>query len=250
MEEDNIKKESAKKEKVQKEKTKKVKKEKSSNAKSPKVNNQPKSTPKKSPNKILIVVLIALLAILLFGLFELYKTLRKEEEIQVPEEVIEESIEHSQEYEDIMSMDFKNNYPVGYLEVIEANNEIVMFEYGQEIQVGEAQDILTKQRELFAQELLDLNPLDVQVNKYTEDLANYRDIGCYIVSRKILTSEMLSYDGTVAEVIVNEQFNDGLIVQYTYNVIKQNDEWKIFSWTRKVIKNAEIDETEVTEEQK
>lgn len=227
---------------------------KNNNAKQTKVKNNTnnkkssnkKSKNKKSNGKLIGGIVIVLLVILLFGLFELFGILKKEEEqVEVPDVV-----EHSQEYEKIMSMDFQNNYPDGYLQVVEANNEIVMFEYGEEIQFGEATDVITKQRELFATELNDLNPVEVQVGKYIEDASNYRGMERYIVSRKILTSEILSYDGNVAEVVVDEVFNDGLVVQYTYYLVKEDDKWRIFSWERRVIKSADNKEEVVTEEQK
>lgn len=197
------------------------------------------SNNKKSNTKFFIGILVILCIILAFAMLKLFDITKKEDDTQVPE-----VIEHSQEYETIMNMDFQNNYPTGYLEVIEANNEIVMYEYGEEIQLGEGEEILTKQRELFAEELKELNPIEAQLANYIEDVTNYSGMGRYIASRKILTSEILSYDGKAAQVLVDEVFNDGLVVQYTYYLVKEGDDWKIFSWERRVVKSADNNDTE------
>ncbi len=181
----------------------------------------------------LIPILITTI-IVLIGALMMYQNLvndQNEQEVLVDNQV---DAEHSDTYYDIMSMDFVNAYPPGYLEVVEANSEIVLYQYGEEVQNSEAEDIIAKQRELFASELLELNSFEHQVEGYLNEVSRFRTMDRYIISRRTVSSEILAYDGNIAQVTVDEQYSDGLGVQYTYYLTKENDDWKIISYERKV----------------
>ncbi len=152
--------------------------------------------------------------------------------------------EHSEKYYEITSKDYINNYPPGYLEVIEENNEIVMYQYGAEIFDAEAQDVVEVQRELFASELLELNPIEKQVDGYLEEInANRsREIPRYITERKTITSEVIAYDGSIVSVYVDEYYSDGMAVQYDYYLISEGGKWKIYSIERFVLKVSDATE--------
>ncbi len=193
-----------------------------------------KKSPKSSSNtKNLIPVIIGLIAILA-GLILMYQNMVELSNGTTEEIDMNAEIEHSEEYYEIMNLDFENEYPSNYLGVIDANNRIVMYQYGSEIQVQEAQDIIEKQRELFAEELIELNPMENQVAGYIEEAENFRKKDRYITSRNTVTSEMLAYEGNIASVTVDEQYSDGLGVQYNYTLILQDARWKIVSIERKV----------------
>ncbi len=154
----------------------------------------------------------------------------------------EADVEHSQAYENIMNLDFVKAYPPGYLEVVEANNQIVMYQYGSEIKPEEAKDIIERQRQLFSVELLELNPIENQINGYLEEVNNFHEKNRYITSRKTISSELLAYEGDIANVTVDEQYSDGLGVQYTYSLLMQDGKWKIAYIERKVTTSVAVPE--------
>ncbi len=185
---------------------------------------------------ILIVIIVFAL-----GFYLMYQNMTKVQESETNID-FEADVEHSEAYENIMNLDFVNAYPPGYLEVIEANNQIVMYQYGSEIKPEEAKDIIERQRQLFSIELLDLNPIENQINGYIEEVNNFREKGRYITSRKTISSELLAYEGDIANVTVDEQYSDGLGVQYTYSLLMQDGKWKIAYIERKVTTSVAVPE--------
>lgn len=157
-------------------------------------------------------------------------------------------VEHSDEYYNIMNLDFINEYPAGYLEVVEANNQIVTYQYSSEIKPEESKDIITRQRQLFSIELLELNPIDGQIAGYLEEANSFREKNRFITSRKTVSSELLAYEGDIAQVTVDEQYSDGLGVQYTYQLLQQDGRWKIANFTRKVTTSVAVPEFNQTTE--
>lgn len=185
-------------------------------------------------NKKLVGLLIVLGALVVF-LFIINSNLK---ELTTDEDANMEATEHSDEYYNIMNMDFEYDYPKEYLDVIDANTEIVLYEYGEDIQEYELDDIISKQRELFATDLTGLNTLEEQEASYLEEVKSFRAMDRYILGRQTLTSQLVAYDGSVAEVLVDEYYNDGLILQYTYYLTIEDGKWKIFSWDREVTETS------------
>lgn len=185
-------------------------------------------------NRKLIVLLIFLIVILL-ALLGITLNISKN---KMEETVDFDDTEHSEEYYEIMNLDLVNEYPEEYLDVIDVNSKIVSYEYSDEIQKSEIDDILSKQRQLFSTNLLELNTLESQKESYLEEIDGFREWGRYITDRKILTSKMVAYDGSVAEVLVDESYNDGLVLQYTYYLIFEDGKWKILSWDRDIKENS------------
>ncbi len=194
--------------------------------------------------KKLIAILIMLI-IVAIGLLMMYQNLvldgqgQKEEEIIV---ITEEEVEFSEAFNNIMAYDFDEFYPPSYIDVVEINNEITVYQYGREVILQEAEDLVAKQRELFAVELLEVNTFENQLDGYLIENNKRRQADRYIESRKILSSEILVEDGSVAQVIVIEINNDGLEMQYTYFLTKEEDNWKIFSWESKTITEPTVKE--------
>ncbi len=199
-----------------------------------------------------LIPILVLLIVLLVGVLLMYRNLVLDTENKVENTVnTEEPTEHSDEYYEIMDKDYINNYPPGYLEVIEENNQIVLYQYGQEIVDAEAEDIIKVQRELFATELLELNPLENQVSGYLQEINENRnrEIPRYMTDRKIITSEVIAYDGSIVQVYVDEYYSDGMIVQYDYYLISEGGKWKIYSVERFVVRMSDAAEAALAEEQ-
>ncbi len=192
-----------------------------------------KVTKKSSGTSKLIPVLIGLIVVLV-GVILMYRNFSEMSQVSALDELQNTEVEHSDEYYEIMNLDFVNEYPTGYLEVVEANNRIVMYQYGTEIQDPEAVDIIKKQRQLLSAEILELNTLEHQSEGYLKEVRSFREKNRYITSRKTVSSSILAYEGDIAEVIVDEQYSDGLGVQYTYSLLTQNGQWKIGGIERKV----------------
>ncbi len=192
-----------------------------------------------------LIPILVLLIIILVSVLLMYRNLVTDTQTNGNSNInSEEPITHSDKYYEIMEKDYINNYPPGYLEVIEENNEIVMYQYGREIVDAEAKDIIEVQRQLFATELLELNPIDNQVAGYITEINDNRarEVERYITERKIVTSEVIAYDGSIVEVFVDEYYSDGLIVQYEYYLISEGGKWKIYSYDRFVVKVSDATE--------
>ncbi len=159
-------------------------------------------------------------------------------------------IQHSEQYYKIIEKDYINNYPPGYLEVIEENNEIVMYQYGKEIVDAEAKDIIDVQRQLFASELLELNPVERQIDGYLKEINDNRarEVERYITDRKTVTSEVIAYDGSIVSAYVDEYYSDGMVVQYDYYLISEGGKWKIYSYERFVLKVSDATKAKQAEE--
>ncbi len=190
-----------------------------------------------------IIAILVFLVILLIGVAGFYFNLmsKQKEAALVP---VDENVVFSETYEELMSRDYVNEYPADYLHLMDENNEIVMYQYGQEVIPQEAEGLIKKQRELFAKELLEMNPVEAQIEKYLKQLESHRELGRYIVSRKNLTTNVLAYDGGITEVKVEEAFSDGYTIQYNYYMIMEDGKWKIFSWDNGVTRYPETEEIE------
>ncbi len=200
--------------------------------------------------KKLIPILIFLI-IILVGLLLVYMNLvsSNKNKGNITDTSSNQPITHSETYNKIMSKDYINNYPAGYLEVIEENNEIVMYQYGRDIVDAEAKDIIEVQRQLFASELLELNPIDNQVAGYLKEVNDNRsrEVERYITERRTVTSEMVAYDGSIVSVYVDEYYSDGMAVQYDYYLISEGGKWKIYSIERFVLKVSDATEAKQAE---
>ncbi len=197
-----------------------------------------------------IIAILVLLIVLLTGVLLMYGNLVGEKEPKNENVETQQPVVHSEKYNEIVSKDYINNYPPGYLEVIEENNEIVLYQYGTEIVDSEAQDIIEVQRELFATELLELNPLETQVAGYISEVNENRnrEVPRYMTDRKIVTSEVIAYDGSIVSVYVDEYYSDGMVVQYDYYLISEGGKWKIYSIERFVVKVSDATAAQQAEE--
>lgn len=134
-------------------------------------------------------------------------------------------------YNHIKSIDFVNNYPKNDKEVVKLNNDISLLLYGNMLLSSEKiSEILTIQRQLFSDSLLEKNDFDTQykaVLSYFEDL---KKDNLHIID---IVIENISYkydDSNVAIAKVKQYTNKNVNIEQQYELVQNNGDWKINSW--------------------
>lgn len=139
-------------------------------------------------------------------------------------------------------------YPKNPIDVIELHNELVNVLYGKKITEEEVEEVIKLQRQLYAEDFLELNALEEQIIETNKEL--------YINSEKemkVIGSQVMnSYNdppGTMKVQVVHYTNKQGLDLVREYIVEEENAEseeqkkWKIFGW-----ENTSIDEVQEEEE--
>lgn len=143
----------------------------------------------------------------------------------------EDAIEsETEKYDHIMAYDLATQYPSNYVEVLNIHNEIVEFLYGGEIRDEQISDVIAQQRNLFSKELLSLNSYDSQVQKATVEIQTQRETGELIISHNLVESFVTPESADVALAYVAEYTNVGKNNYLKFDIIKEDNLWKINSW--------------------
>ena len=134
-------------------------------------------------------------------------------------------------YEKLMQNDFDVNYPSSPNQVIEKNDEIVSYLYSLEIKEEEIDDVVHLQRQLFANELLNINEEVMQIAGIKQEINNNAKEEIKIVK---IDSEVPLYDDNDTSVCTVKQtiyFTKNGKITRDYTLVKDsNGNWKIFSW--------------------
>ncbi len=182
----------------------------------------------------IIAVLFVILILMTGGLWTYMNYMKSDEPIEY-----EDDGYYSEAYTELVTRNYVTNYPETYLDLINENNDIVLYQYGQEVEMNETENLVIKQRELFGKEILDLNSMEDQLFKYRQELTEFKELDRYITGRKTLASSTVPGDSSMTKVSVEETYNDGLTIQYDYYLNSEGGKWKIYSWERKITKNSD-----------
>lgn len=133
-------------------------------------------------------------------------------------------------YPEVAAVDLEKDYPKTANGVIEYNNSIIYALYSGGIKDTEIALAFSRQRKLFAKELLELNPFEETLAALTEDVVKNREAKKYIISFE--TNEA-KYDGineNICEVEVIQKTNTSVEYVLKYHLILENEKWKILAW--------------------
>lgn len=135
------------------------------------------------------------------------------------------------DYDELMMYDFDNDYPEDVTGVIDLNNKIMEYLYGDEITKDQIEPLVNLQRNLFANTLLELNPIETQVNEISKQIEAYQQNKIKLSSTKLYSTEYDSKSSSICIVKMLYYMTKGDDIYRTYTLIKdETKKWKIYTW--------------------
>lgn len=140
------------------------------------------------------------------------------------------------EYEQIMQLDFENNYPATQKEVVKTLGRIIRYLYNSP-KDEEVRPLALKMRELYDEELLEKNPEEQFINDLQSELAQWKENNRKVTNYLMVnedSDEETEMDGVRYSIkyisyVIREK---GKFTE-TWRVLLRQDEqnrWKIFGW--------------------
>lgn len=148
-------------------------------------------------------------------------------------------VEPETQYEKIMKIDLKNNYPETIDEVMTVNNEIIKYLYGIQEQKNEKENeeqmksLISKQMELWDDELLEVNTSEQGVLKISEEIEKYKNNDILITNYKMTSPEEIKRpEGSrkIEKIKVLFYTNSDKNIFIQYGLRKTGNRWKIMGW--------------------
>ncbi|HHW66420.1 DUF6715 family protein [Defluviitalea raffinosedens] len=152
--------------------------------------------------------------------------------------------EKTTEFDKIIEMSKEANYFNDPDQLMIMNNRIISYLYGGKAEDDQIEQLVSIQRTLLDNELLEINPFEAQLSKIKGKLEEYKENNLKVIQIK---QQSAQYDGkntNIAKVKVIQYMNGGNDHYLEYYLRKQPDEtWRILGW-------EVIDEFEISEELK
>lgn len=121
------------------------------------------------------------------------------------------------------------------------NNQIISYLYGGEIKPEEIETLINLQRDLFDPDLLEINPVELQIEKIKSKIQEYKEKGFKIITVKQKSATYEEKNKNVARIKVIQYTNGESDNYLEYYLRKQVDgTWRILGW--KVVDQFEISE--------
>ncbi|MDR2938712.1 MAG: hypothetical protein LBV08_00145 [Clostridiales bacterium] len=135
-------------------------------------------------------------------------------------------------YSGLAEYDFINAYPETPEEVIEINNKIMIFLYGNILaDTSKIAEVLEFQRNIFSDGLNGLNTLESQIENTVGSFNEFSNEGVYVLDVKSGSVKYTSKDDDMCSVILTFYFNNIESIKKQYNLVRGADnKWKIDSW--------------------
>lgn len=116
-------------------------------------------------------------------------------------------------------------------EVVKRNNIILSYLYGSSVQNEEVNELIILQRNLFDPDLLEINPLEIQLEKVKLKIDEYKKSGYKIIEIKQDLVEYEDKNANIAKVKVIQYTNSNTDNYLEYYLRKQEDgTWRIIGW--------------------
>lgn len=121
-------------------------------------------------------------------------------------------------------------YPASYDEVLEDYYLTYEYLYGGECLDEEVTEVIEKQRMYFAKDLLNGNPLEQQIAKATQEVADYREKDIRVIQHVVNNIYLNEKNVNQAFALVTE-YGSGMANKYVkYVFVKEGESWKIYGW--------------------
>lgn len=152
------------------------------------------------------------------------------------------------EAETLLQRDMVNNYPKTPRELLKLYSRFTKCMYNDEMNDETLKALLEKKRKLFDQELLEKNPIEVQMENLKIDIESYRNdkrvIANYIVDKSSdieikKVDDVEAAKASVAFFVKNTNGYEEVYEEFTLRVDKEGN-WKILGWIEK--RNQEVEE--------
>lgn len=174
--------------------------------------------------------LVAVLLLIGFGVVLFYYT-----DYKMSENRVEKS---TTEFDAILAYPLDDQYPDTPKRVIAFNNRILAYMYGnEEFMINDQiRPLLLQQRKLFDDELLNINPIDVQVEKARTEINGYKTAGVKIIDSASMDPEPVYIDDEEQENLTKIKVlfytNAANDLYFEYGLRKTNMKWKILGWSQ------------------
>ncbi len=120
-----------------------------------------------------------------------------------------------------------NDYPDSPAGVMSLYNELLRLQYLD----GSTQEIITRSvmlmRELYVDQIVDINPLETQIANAVADSFTFQDIGNYMIGSSIIQTNYVG-DGTATLLVQHVLIQQ--IVTKEYKFIDVNGKWQLYHW--------------------
>ncbi|MDE5966223.1 MAG: hypothetical protein K2G89_05270 [Lachnospiraceae bacterium] len=175
-----------------------------------------------------IGVLVIAAAVLLFAFFRLTQSAgqRKEQPLE------------KTELEQLMEYDFVNEYPKTVRDVMKLYMRYLDYIYSEDVSEEQLAVLNGQMRNLYANELLNYNSEDTQLNALKEELAAYAKEKIIFVGYTMTEASQISYD-TVEDkeyaklsIVMNMKAKSSSADKEQDYVLEKNEigQWKIYGW--------------------
>lgn len=127
----------------------------------------------------------------------------------------------------------EEKYPSTAKEVIQKYNELIGYAYCSSMKDEYIQSYIEDLNLLYSKELIELNPVDQQVAKFTAQRMEDEKKPLVVIQSEIETVVKAESNGEIsdknAQVEVKHSTNKGDIIR-VYSLVKEDGKWKINSW--------------------
>jgi len=135
-------------------------------------------------------------------------------------------------YDSLMLYDFENDSPQNPTDLIIKNNSIIKYLFGDEVIEQEIEKIIVLERNLFAQDLIDINSETVQIQNVSDQVNLNKENEVKISDIEVYPPEYPEQNNnSICIVRTKHYMTKGGNVYRTYTLIKENNmNWKIYNW--------------------
>ncbi|NLM13669.1 MAG: hypothetical protein GX209_07980 [Epulopiscium sp.] len=142
--------------------------------------------------------------------------------------IVEEKVT---EFDEIVGLSNEANYLSDPDQVMVMYNRIIAYLYGGKAKDEEIELLVTIQRSLLDNELLQINPLETQLIKIESKIAEYREKNLKVIRIKQRSAQYDEKNKNIARVQVIQYMNGGDDNYLEYYLRKQiDDTWRILGW--------------------
>ncbi len=134
------------------------------------------------------------------------------------------------EYERLMSRDLENNYPASYLEVMVYYTDIIKYLYSGDATEEQIANLIDKERQLYAKDILLLNTYEDQVAYAMEDIAMFTQNDNRILEAEVYDIFETSREDQLTEISVKYLVSKTGNIDMQYYLVKEGAHWKILSF--------------------
>lgn len=181
---------------------------------------------KKSTTKVTIIMICLIVLVVVF-----YAYLSNKEKAEKAEAVMTP-------VQEALNRDLLNDYPATPKEVVKYYNQLLVCFYNEECTDEEITDLGQRARDLYDEELLEVNQQDTYMTRLRGDIQDYKDNKRRITSSAVAASTSVVYDTldghSFARILcgynINENGQNNSLKQVYLLRRDEDKRWKIYGW--------------------